>query len=164
MTTTIKASYGTETPIVVTGVASLANLAVWQLAVIDNSVNLFLDVMLEFAFKLQAGAPSGPINLYGYAGIGGAAARYSSNIDGTNKLGALGVPNDLALLATRDCNDGIVGSGGTAILVVPSLAAYFNGILPAKWGILVENQSGFAFSATAGDHAGNYRGLQAQGV
>jgi hypothetical protein len=42
-----------------------------------------------------------------------------------------------------------------------SVAAAFGGILPAKWGVIIENQSGTTLSATGGDHVVQYQGVYA---
>ena len=48
--------------------------------------------------------------------------------------------------------------------VIGSVAQYFGGILPVKWGIVVENQTGLAFDSTEGNHAYKYRGVYATGT
>ena len=51
-------------------------------------------------------------------------------------------------------------SGGlTYKSVIPSVAQFFGGVLPPKWGFVIENKTNIALSATEGDHAKEYKGV-----
>ena len=43
---------------------------------------------------------------------------------------------------------------------IGSVANLFGGLMPAKWGVWVLNNSGVALNATAGNHAIKYRTLK----
>lgn len=158
MSITIKPSYGGAKPVTITNLASLSNGACRQLPALDNSADLFLDVAIEFAFLLAAGVvTAGKVRIWVYGSISGTI--YSTNIDGTDKAYTLEPTNDLTQGAERSCDN---YSGATIKGFIPSLAGLFNGIMPERWGVIVENASGVAFGATG--HTLNYFGIQAQGV
>ena len=155
---TTKALYGTDTAITIT-VNGLASAAARESSAIDNTSDLFLDALLYVAITLAAGTPSGGIDVYAYA-----------SEDGTNyTYNATGIDAALTMPGTTSRQFVFLGRINTATAggllwkqVFGSIASAFGGIVPPKWGIVIDNQTALAFSG-----AGNsvkYRGVNAQSL
>lgn len=161
MSSTVKSLFGATTTIVMT-LASLASAAARECTFITNASNLYIDAMLQVKFKLQAGAPTGSkcINIYVYASVD--ETNYTDNATGSDAAITLRSPTNLIPVLSIQTPD----SGALTYKdIVASVAAAFpGGILPPRWGVVIENQTGVAFSATESDHAVQYRGVQAQNV
>lgn len=152
---TRKISYGTSTSITCT-LASLAQAAARECTVVDNGTNLYIDAMLYLAVKLQTGTPGSDkvVNVYLYVSEDG--TNYTDNATGSDAAVTLRSPTNLIPAGQIACPD----SGGlTYKFVIPSIASICGGILPRKWGIVVENRTNVTFSATEGDHAKTYTGI-----
>jgi hypothetical protein len=156
----IKEAFGTNGQAITCTLASLASSATAgrESTVIDNTTNLFLDVLVSLTVKLQAGTPANDKAVYVYA--------YGTVNDGTDYTdGATG--SDAAFTPTDPPNVRLIGvisapaSAGTYKGGPFSVAAAFGGVLPAKWGIVVRNYTGIALSATEGDHKKLYQGVYA---
>ena len=51
-------------------------------------------------------------------------------------------------------------NGTTSVTVIlEGVASAFGGVMPEKWGVVIQNDSGAALSATAGDHDLGYQGI-----
>ena len=150
--------YGTSTALTMT-LASLPTGSARACAAVDNGTNKFLDTMVTLSIPMGSGTPSGEklINVYFYGSedgtlFGDNASGSDQSIvkrDPTNWKGPfqLNVPDSGAL---------------TYNAVIPSVAAYFNKILPRKWGVIVENQSGVTFGAVEGNFQKTYTGVSLQ--
>lgn len=155
---TTKFLLGSTTGITIT-IASLANGSARESTAIDNTSNLFLDALLYLAIQLAAGAPASDkrINVYVYGSADG--TNYTDNATGSDAAITPRSPSNLILLGSIETPD----SGGLTYKgVLGSVAAAFAGVLPPKWGIVIENKTGLAFAASG--HTTQYRGLQAQTV
>ncbi len=155
-----KIAYGGATNITIT-LASLGGSSARESTAIDNSSNLYLDAMVYVALKLQAGSPSAPktINIYLYGSLDG--TNYTDNATGSDAAVTMRIPTNLRgpfVLAAQD-SGGLTYKG-----VIGSVAQYFGGILPYKWGIVVENATGITLSASESDHTKQYRGVYATGT
>jgi hypothetical protein len=161
MASTVKSLFGGTTAITCT-LASLASGSARESTAIDNTSNLYIDAALQLAFKLQAGAPSGDkvINVYVYGSVDG--TNYSDNATGADAAVTLRSPTNLIPVLSIQCPD--AGALTYKDIVASVAAAFPGGILPPKWGIVIENKTGVAFSATEGDHTKQYRGIHAQNV
>jgi hypothetical protein len=71
--------------------------------------------------------------------------------DGAITLGA--IPN-MVLLASIN----VLAGGKTYSRQIPSIATKLGGVLPLKWGLVIENKSGLALGASTLQ----YRGMYAQ--
>jgi len=153
----IKAKYANADNITIS-LASLANDAKRQSAVIDNTSNLHLDAHVQLKVK-TGGTVSGDKAVYVYAygatdsnglgysgGASGSDAAFSGTLANTKLIGVIGTP----------------ASGSAYESDIMSVAAGFGGSLPNKWGIIVENKSGSALDATEGNHIKKYVGITAQ--
>ena len=155
-----KQSLGALTNFTIT-LASLADASARESTSVDNSSNLFLDASIYLALTLAAGQPADEqvINIYFYSSVDG--TNFDDNATGADAALTLRTPSNFKGPHVINCPD----SGGVAWKsMIPSVAYFFNGILPVEWGIIVENQSGLAFDSTAGNHTAKYRGIFAAGT
>lgn len=155
---TTKFSLGSTTSLTAT-IDSLASGSARESTAVDNTSNLFLDALVYLAIQLAAGSPTGDkrINVYVYGSVDG--SNYTDNATGVDAALTLRSPTNLIFLGSIECPD----SGALTYKgVFGSIAAAFAGVLPPKWGIVIENQTGLAFAASG--HTKQYRGMHAQTV
>lgn len=152
----VKREFGTASQAITITAASLATGSARESTAIDNTSNKFLDAMVYLALKLQAGSPASNkrINVYFYASEDG--TNYSDNATGSDA--ALTMRNPTNLFGPFVINTPDSGAL-TYKAVIPSVASYFGGVLPPKWGIVVQNQTNIALDSTEGNHTKEYRGL-----
>lgn len=161
MTSTIKASYGANNQPITCTVASLTNTSARASTAIDNTTALFLDAIVQIQIKSAAAATSatGVVNVYAYASTDGGTT-YGEGATGTDAALTLTVPTNLILIGQLN----VVANSTTYKSNPMSVAAAFGGVLPAFWGIVVENQTGATLDATGGSHLTIYQGVLAQQV
>ena len=153
----IKRAFGTNGQAITITLASLTTTSARASTAIDNTTNLYLDALVQVQTKTGTG-PAVPnlINVYAYATVDGGTT-YSDGATGTDAAITLTVPPNAVLIGSLN-----VPTASTSYKSGPmSVAAAFGGILPAKWGIIIENQSGTTLSATGGDHVVQYHGVYA---
>lgn len=154
----VKIAYGTSTAIVIT-LASLASSATAgrTCTAVDNSSNLFDDALVTLAFKTSSSALANDKTVYVYV--------YGSE-DGTvfNASSAEGVGTDGA--STPDSPTNMKGpiavscpAVSTTYRTVFSVAGFFAGRMPKKWGFVVRNFTGQALDSTGGNHQATYTGI-----
>lgn len=155
----IQTDYGTAGQAITITLAGLAASATVgrESTVIDNTVDRFLDVLVQV--KVEVGVVLAPkqILVFAYASVDGTGyTELATGVDAgyTRRdptslvfLGAIPVPTASVIYKSRPF----------------SLAQAF-GAMPAKWGIVVFNDSGVALSADAGDNAAVYQGIFATTV
>jgi hypothetical protein len=157
-----KYQYGPSTALTMT-LASLASSTTvgWASAAVDNSADAYLDILIQIRFKLVAGTPAGDQDVYVYAYGSEDGTDFPDGITGTSGSYTFRAPTNLILLYAT-----AIAAAGQ--LVCPSnplsLALAFNGLVPRKWGIVIRNYTGLAFSATESDHAARYTGIYIQNV
>lgn len=146
---TVKTTYGAEQTFTVTNLHSLASSATagWQSAAIDNSSDLYLDVMVYFVLDFANTAPANSKGafVYAYSGIG---SSYTNPVSGSQ--GTITLPDVTAnALSIRQIGfipyvtqDEVVESAHF------SVGNGFNGILPIKWGVVLIDHSGAALAAS----------------
>jgi len=139
--------------------ASLTNNSLRQSTVIDNTSDLFQDVLLML--KIKSGASStvstGVVNVYAYATVDNGTT-YTDTATGTDGAITPTSPTNLRFLGQLN----VVANSTTYVGGPWSIAAAFGGIMPAKWGIVVENKTGGTLDATEGSHAKLYQGIYSQ--
>jgi hypothetical protein len=151
----VKAAFGSSSAITCT-LASIAEGGARESTAIDNSTDLYLDALVRVHVKLQTGSPASEKAIYVYAYGSEDGTNYTDNATGSDAAITLRVPTNLRLIGTIAAPD----SGGLTYKSHPfSVAPAFGGILPRKWGIVVQNKTNIAFSATEGDHAKAYSGV-----
>ena len=147
----ILAKFGADAALTIT-LNSLANNAVRESTVVNNSANLRLDSLIVLIIVTGASGVSstGFIEIYGYGSIDDGTT-YTDAATGANAV--LTTLKNARLVAVASCN----ANGTTYNLGPYNVAVAFGGILPEYWGIFVKNRTGAALAA-----AGN--SARAQGV
>lgn len=153
----LKEVFGGATSITITA-TTLASGSQRSSAAIDNSTNLYLDALVRVDCTLATGTPSVGINVYAYGSIDGTnyqgMSATADNVDGTDKAVTLQSPTGLPLLGTIPA----VTAGALVYKGLFSVAKAFGGILPSKWGIVVDNETSLAFTACTCTYNGiNYQ-------
>jgi hypothetical protein len=144
--TSVTPSYGSKTAITWTG-TSLANGSSRESTVVNMTSTKCADVRLRFQSKGQTSGTS-YIRWYVYTGLGDTL--YTDNATGS----------DAAFTTANIFNSRFLGSqkmnaGTSATNVEFQLSDIFTTV-PDKWGVIGDNESGAALSATAGDHVLEY--------
>lgn len=160
MAADIKLKYGTSAQVITITVASLANAGARSGLAVDNTTNLFIDALVQLALKSPASATSatGYVNVYAYGTTDGGTT-YAEGA-GTDAGVTLTAPPNVRLI-------GVINMVANAVTYKSepfSVAQAFGGILPAKWGIIVENKSGGTLDTTGGNHLVQYQGVLGQTV
>ena len=139
--------------------ASLTNNSARESTAVDNTSALYLDALVRLQIKLQAGSPSGTINIYAYGSEDG--SNYGDNATGSDAAVTMRSPTNLVLI-------GVINTPTSGALTYKSqpmtVARAFGGVLPRKWGIVVENKCGITFDATEGNHAKAYTGIYMESI
>ena len=143
----VKLAYGTSTAITITlnSLASAVGSARESLVVSAQSTDLNLDAMVYVAAELITGTPASDkqVNVYAYGSEDG--TNYTDNATGADTTLTLRSPTNLRLMGVIAMPD----SGGLQYKGGPwSVASAFGGILPRKWGIVVENRTSLAFESS----------------
>lgn len=155
--TTTKSSYGSNNQAITITLTSLANNAVRGSVAVDNTTNLFLDVAVMITFKTGTVSGTPVINIY-VAGTADNGTTYSDGVSGTDATQTLTSPPNVILIGT--CN---TPANATTYKCGPYFVARgFNGSVPAKWVLLVENKTGAASDASVG--SAFYQGYYVQTV
>jgi hypothetical protein len=160
MTTTDKISYASNATITCT-LASLVTTSAGSArgsASVDNSANLYVDAILTIAVKLGStglGADKACyVYLYG-AGQDGIYSGSSAEVEGTDAAVTIDSPTNLKGPFVIACP----AVSTTYRLIVGSVASVFGGILPYKWGFVLQNSTGTTLDATEGNHTKDYTGI-----
>lgn len=161
MAADIKAKFGSSGQALTITLASLASsgTACRESTVIDNSSNLYLDALIQVKFKLANTTPANDKALYVFAyGTVDGGTTYSGLATGSDAAYTRDDPTTLRLVGVVPTpTQNISYCGGPW-----SVAAAFGGVLPAKWGIIIQNYTGAALTGTGSDHAVQYQGVYAQ--
>ena len=153
----IEINYGTSNQAITCTITSLTNTSAQQSAAIDNTSNVFQDalVMVKVKSAGSSTSTSGVVNVYAY-GTADAGTSYSDSATGSNAAITLTSPPNMRLIGQIN----VVANSTTYIGGPFSVAAAFGGILPQKWGIVVENKSGATLDASTGNSF--YQGIYSQ--
>ncbi len=154
----INTTYGTSNQAITCSLASLTTTSSRESTVVDNTTNLFLDALVMLKVKSGGSATSatGFVNIYAYATVDGGTT-YTDTATGSDAGITLTTPRNLRLIGTIN----VVANSTTYKGGPFSVASAFGGVLPQKWGIVVENQSGGTLDSTEGNHAKLYQGVYA---
>jgi len=151
---TLGLSYGTKTDITIT-LASLAD-GLWQQSeAIDNSSNLFLDVLVGGFIKTGASGPgSGDyVDVYVAGSVDGGDT-FGGDCSGINESYS-GEDKNLKFLGRISTED-----VSTTYEFGPwSIAAAFGGVMPQKWVLVFDNESDGALDSTGANHEVHYLGV-----
>lgn len=163
MSSTFKNQYDTSGQLITISLApggvGLANTGARASTAVDNSSSLYLDVLVQVVIKSAASAVSatGYVNIYAYGTTDG-GTDYAEGATGTDAAITLTSPTNLRLIGTLN----VVANAVSYTSEPMSVAAAFGGVLPQKWGIVIENQSGAALDTTEANHKKLYQGLWGQ--
>ena len=136
------------------GGVGLANNGARESTVVDNTSDLFQDVLVQIQIKSGASATStsGLVNVYAYGTVDGGTT-YPDNVTGSDAAITLVVPTNLRLIGQLN----VVANSTTYKSMPMSVAAAFGGIMPAKWGIVIENKTSGVLDTTEGTHKKLYQ-------
>ena len=156
MTTTAQIVYSSEQTITC-GIDGLTSSTVTcrQSNVIDNTTSLFLDALLSVKLLVTSGtfATIPYVNIWAYgAGVDGNYTDEATGTDGTYTFPTTTLPTNLKLLQQVSFNV----STSTTLYAGPfSVASAFGGVLPDKWGIVLNNNTGATLDGTTGSQISN---------
>lgn len=150
---------GTTNQTITCTLASLTNGSVRGAASVDNRTNLFQDVLVQIKIKSGASstASTGVVNIYA-AGTVDDGTTWPDTYTGADAGITLTSPTNLRLIGQLN----VVANATTYSSEPLSIAAAFGGIMPAEWGIIIENKSGGTLDSTEGNHAKLYQGIYTQ--
>lgn len=145
----------TSTTLTIT-LASLAATSARESATVDNSTNLYEDALVQV--QLKEGATT-PINdkcayVYAWGVVNPTSPVYPDTVTGADAAITLTSPTQLRLIGVVN----LPAVSTTYISEPLSVAAAFGGVLPQKWGIVVQNSSS-VLTATGSDHTVTYQGV-----
>lgn len=146
MASDIKAKYGTSTALTIT-LNSLAHstTAGRQSTVVDNSSDLALDAHVTVIAAMAAGTPGVDKAIYVFAFGSEDGTNYGDPAGASDAAITLRSPTNLRLIGVISTPD----AGALTYKSQPmSVAAAFGGILPRKWGIVVQNMTNVAFASS----------------
>jgi hypothetical protein len=158
---TIKPLFGTNNQAITCTFTSLANNGQRSSAAVDNTSNLFLDVLVSVKTKTNAAGTSatGTLNIYAYGTTDGGSTYGGGETGmGTDAGVTLTSPPNIVLIGVINC----VANATTYQKSAMSIAQAFGGTMPDHWGIVIENKTGAALDASVS--SANYQGVQAQVV
>jgi hypothetical protein len=150
--------YGASSSITIT-LASLANTSARESNVIDNTTILAQDYQVEVIFTILNGSPTstGPyVSIYANGSIDGtlwptiqlSSAAPKATGAGDASVGTLGAPPDLPQIGSYGLQTTTSAAERTFATQPFSVAAAFGGTLPQKFSIIVDNETGLAFSTS----------------
>ena len=149
-------AYGVNNQTITITLNSLASTSQRQSTVVNNTSAVFRDALVQIQIKTAAAAVSttGIVNIYAYGSANG-GTNYGDTVTGTDGAVTLTSPPNLKIIGTINAvaNATVYDSNPF------SVAAVFGGKLPQYWGIVVENKTGAAFDATAGNFKAFYQGV-----
>lgn len=145
----VKLAFSAVSTMTVTNLHSLASSATagWQSAVVDNTSDLYEDVLVQVVLDFANTAPANDKCAYVYA-YGGLETTYSNPASGTE--GAITVttivsnPQAFKQIGIVPYNT----ADEVAESQPMSVASAFGGILPPKWGLVIMNYSGAALASS----------------
>lgn len=158
MSTTYKPSYASHAALTWTSLASLANSAYAGCLAVDNTSNLYEDVLVTGQFKAHASAPTaGTVIVYAYGWTDG--TNYTDGVAGTDAVYTPTSPTNLIPIGQVNMpatNSAIITWGPFPI------SRAFGKFLPPKWGLVAYNNACNTLNASGS--SGDMMGINTQGV
>lgn len=156
--TTDNIKYGTSTAITCT-LASLASSATVgrTCTAVVNTTNLFVDALVTLSIKTGAGAPANDKAVYAYIFGSEDATNFDqeeSNAPGTDGAYTINSPTIFKGPVVIP-----VLTAAKVYTKVFTIAQFFSGIMPTKWGFIVVNFAGQALDTTEANHIKTYTGI-----
>lgn len=155
----IKNKYGTSNQTLTITLASLANAASRASTAVDNSSTLYQDALVSLSIKTGASgtAATGSVVVYAYGTVDG-GTNYTEGATGSDAALTLVSPTNLRMV-------GLISTPANATTYKAgpfSIAQAFGGVLPERWGIVVQNSTGAALDSTEGSHLKVWQGVLSQ--
>jgi hypothetical protein len=142
----IKNKYGASNQAITITITSLGSNSTRESTVIDNSSDLFLNVLVNVKIKTNSSGTvsTGYVNVYAY-GTADGGTTYNGGATGSDASITLSNPPNMRLI-------GVINAvaNSTTYNGLFDVAAAFDGVMPQKWGIVVDNRSGAALDASVG--------------
>jgi hypothetical protein len=159
MTTTLKPVYSGAASAFTWTLASLASGSYRQNTAVDNSTNLYDEIIVNGKIKTGSSGVSatGTVSIYAYAYDGSNYSKGASGTDGSF------TPDNAANLVPV-CTIAAVSNATTYFFDFQLVAGSGWIMLPQKWGLIILNSSGATFDATGGNFLAEWQGIQFQGV
>ncbi len=159
----LETEYDSDLNSITITLASLADGGYRQSAVVDNSSDKFIDAMVGGTIRTGTSPTAGDeiiVSAYAIAEGTHASPVYtggcSGSDDGYIAGGEEGLLRRLVLIQVDGTTDQDYVFGPV------SVAAAFSGVLPYKWGIMVQNESGAALDSTG--HTVKFEGVKFEDV
>ena len=153
---TTSQNYSSWTALTIT-LASLADNAWRESTVVDNTSNLYDDVLV--GGKITTGTTptaNTTIEVYFYALVDG--TNYTAGASGTDA--AYTADGEELLFPVCQIIQVDATSDQAYVFGPVSVKSAFGGAMPSKWGVVVKNDSAVALNATGSNHAISYLGLK----
>lgn len=166
---TIKSLYGTDAQAITITLASLANGSARESTAIDNTSNVYLDVLAQVGIDLADAGTIGSdkkVYVYAYGTVDDApyTPMYPDRVTGVDAAITLDSPTQLKLIGVIECGSYVTVTKTIFTSEPLSVAQAFGGILPERWGIVIENKTNIAFRAAETNQKKLYQGVYAQTV
>ncbi len=161
MATSILSQYGANNQTIACSIASLANNSQRSSDSVDNTSNVFLDALVMVKVKTGGSsvAGTGTVNVYAYGTVDNGTT-FTDALAGTNSAATLSTPPNTPLLGVI-----VASTNGISCVGGPfSVSQAFGGVLPAKWGIVIENKTGAVLDSTESNHTKLYQGIEGETV
>jgi hypothetical protein len=137
-------TYATSTAITIT-LNSLALSTARESTAIDNGTTKYDNVLVTVIAKLATGTPGTDLTIYVYAYGSEDGTNYTDNATGSDAAITLRTPPAARLIGSIPAPT----SGALTWKSNPfPIARAFGGVVPRKWGIIVENRTNVAFDTT----------------
>ena len=138
---------------------SLANGSWRQSTVVVNTSDLYIDALVGGSVQVGTSPTAGStIDIYAY-GQYDASGEYTGGASGSDSAYTAG--EDVGTL--RFLTSIVVGPSGTSDVDYEwgpvSVAQAFGGVLPQRWGLVVENNTGATLNATGTNNETAYTGI-----
>lgn len=145
----IKQAFGTSTSLTIT-LNSLGSGSARESTAVDNTSNLYLDAIVRVSISAGTVANPKEVRVYVYGSEDGSV--YEDPVTGTDAAITLEDPpvTKLARIIPTPTNSKVYEA-------LFSVAQCFSGVMPRKWGIIVDNQTGAALAAS--NNSASYTGV-----
>lgn len=138
-----KITYTAITPPTIT-LNSLANSAARISAAVDNTANLYDDILISLKVTTASGTLGSSLAVYLYVADSVDGTAYADNATPGDAAYTVNATNNLTLASIVNVVTAAVAAVGRGA----SLAALFGGSLPEKFALVVSNASGLALGAS----------------